>query len=70
MIGLGDVFERHQNINLVLEVCPLDLDRVIKDKGVPLSAADVKSLMLMACAGGEGDGGSAGEGVHRLGRRL
>jgi len=47
VIQLVDVFAHKKNLNLVFEFCGGDLEMVIKDKGTPLSAGEVKSYALM-----------------------
>ena len=47
VIKLVDVFAHKKNLNLVFEFCGGDLEMVIKDKGTPMSAGEVKSYAQM-----------------------
>lgn len=52
IIELIDVFsDEKQNLNLVLEVLPSDLEKVIKDKNIVIGAVDVKRWLLMILRG-------------------
>lgn len=42
-----DVFIHHQSIFLVFEFMQTDLEAVVLDKSIPLSAADIKCYMRM-----------------------
>jgi cyclin-dependent kinase 7 len=47
IVGLLDVFIHHQSIFLIFEFMQTDLEAVVLDKSIPLSAADIKSYMRM-----------------------
>eukprot|EP00054_Salpingoeca_dolichothecata_P018584 m.114326 g.114326 ORF g.114326 m.114326 type:complete len:382 (-) comp22926_c0_seq2:152-1297(-) len=51
IIKLQDVYIEDRNISLVLEFCQTDVERIIKDETLNISAADIKSIMLMAFQG-------------------
>lgn len=52
IIELIDVFsDSKQNLNLVLEVLPSDLEKVIKDKNTVIGGVDVKRWLLMILRG-------------------
>lgn len=51
VIQLVDVYSELTSLNLVLEVLPTDLERVLKDKARPISALDVKRWMLQTLRG-------------------
>ena len=51
IVDLIEVFPSKKNINLVLEFLDSDLEKVIKDKSVLFSAADIKSWMWMILKG-------------------
>ncbi|ODQ80645.1 hypothetical protein BABINDRAFT_12779 [Babjeviella inositovora NRRL Y-12698] len=51
IIELVDVFSTSDNLNLVLEFLPADLEMLIKDKAVIFTPADVKSWLLMTLRG-------------------
>lgn len=51
IIELVDVFSTPDNLNLVLEFLPADLEQLIKDKEVIFTPADVKSWLLMTLRG-------------------
>ena len=57
LVELVDVFARKQNISLVLEYCDSDLEKVIRDRAVVLTHADIKAYM-QARGGGGGRGGT------------
>ncbi|KAG0670573.1 TFIIH complex serine/threonine-protein kinase subunit kin28 [Maudiozyma exigua] len=51
VINLIDIFMAYDNLNLVLEFLPTDLEVVIKDKNILFTPADIKSWMLMTLRG-------------------
>lgn len=51
VIELVDVFESANNLNLVLEFLPSDLEVLIKDRTLLFSPGDVKSWLLMTLRG-------------------
>ncbi|KAI8819648.1 kinase-like domain-containing protein [Fimicolochytrium jonesii] len=51
VIELIDVYSHKMNLNLVLEYLDADLEMIIKNKAVTLSAGDIKSWMLMTLRG-------------------
>lgn len=51
VIKLIDVFSDEASLNLVLEVLPTDLEKVLRDKSTPISALDVKRWMLQTLRG-------------------
>lgn len=51
VIELIDVFESANNLNLVLEFLPSDLEMLIKDRSVLFGPGDVKSWLLMTLRG-------------------
>ncbi|CCK68222.1 TFIIH complex serine/threonine-protein kinase subunit KIN28 KNAG_0A05580 [Huiozyma naganishii CBS 8797] len=51
VIRLMDIFMAYNNLNLVLEFLPSDLEVVIKDKSVLFTQADIKSWLLMTLRG-------------------
>lgn len=51
VIELVDIFMASENLNLVLEFLPSDLEMVIKDKSILFTPADIKSWMLMTLRG-------------------
>jgi cyclin-dependent kinase 7 len=51
VIELVDVFESSNNLNLVLEFLPSDLEMLIKDRSVLFGPGDVKSWLLMTLRG-------------------
>lgn len=51
IIALRDVFEHHQNIHLVFDFMETDLELLIRNRQVVLSAADIKSFMQMTLKG-------------------
>lgn len=51
IISLVDIFMQYDNINLVLEFLPTDLENIIKDKSIIFTPADIKSWMLMTVRG-------------------
>lgn len=51
VIELIDIFLAYDNLNLVLEFLPSDLEKVIKDKSILFTPADIKSWMLMTLRG-------------------
>lgn len=52
VIELIDVFsDSRQNLNLVLEVLPGDLEKVLRDKNIMIGAVDVKRWLLMILRG-------------------
>ncbi|AWU76695.1 hypothetical protein CAS74_000636 [Pichia kudriavzevii] len=52
IIELVDVFsDEKQNLNLVLEVLPGDLEKVLRDKSIIISPVDVKRWLLMILRG-------------------
>lgn len=51
VIELVDVFLTTNNLNLVLEFLPCDLEVLIKDQSVVFKAADIKSWLLMTLRG-------------------
>lgn len=51
VIELIDVFSAHNNLNLVLEFLPCDLEVLIKDHSVTFSAGDIKLWLLMTLRG-------------------
>lgn len=51
IVGLLDVFALPGNINMVMELCPFDLSKVISTASIQLSDADVKSYMHMMLLG-------------------
>ncbi|EWG91686.1 Kin28p [Saccharomyces cerevisiae P301] len=51
VIELIDIFMSYDNLNLVLEFLPTDLEVVIKDKSILFTPADIKAWMLMTLRG-------------------
>ncbi|CAK9435834.1 uncharacterized protein LODBEIA_P04970 [Lodderomyces beijingensis] len=51
VIELVDVFSSANNLNLVLEFLPFDLEVLIKDKDIVFKSADIKSWILMTLRG-------------------
>ncbi|QEU61601.1 Kin28 [Kluyveromyces lactis] len=51
VIELVDVFMANDNLNLVLEFLPADLEIIIKDTSIMFSPADIKSWILMTLRG-------------------
>lgn len=51
VIELVDIFLASDNLNLVLEFLPSDLEVIIKDKSILFTPADIKSWMLMTLRG-------------------
>ncbi|KAI3404345.2 KIN28 [Candida oxycetoniae] len=51
IITLIDVFSSSNNLNLVLDFLPADLEVLIKDKSIVFKSADIKSWMLMTLRG-------------------
>lgn len=51
VVQLLDVVPRNKSLRLIFEYMPFDLERVIKDRHAPMSAADVKSYMRMILLG-------------------
>lgn len=52
IIELVDVFsDLQQNLNLVLEVLPSDLEKILRDKNIMISGIDVKRWLLMILRG-------------------
>lgn len=51
VIELVDVFSSANNLNLVLEFLPCDLEVLIKDKSIIFTPADIKSWLLMTLRG-------------------
>lgn len=51
VIGLLDIYMSAESVNLVLEYLPTDLERLIKDKEVLFTPADIKSWLLMTLRG-------------------
>ena len=51
VISLIDIFMAYDNLNLVLEYLPTDLEVVIKDQSILFTPADIKSWMLMTLRG-------------------
>lgn len=51
VIELIDIFLAYENLNLVLEFLPSDLEKVIKNKSILFTPADIKSWMLMTLRG-------------------
>ncbi|ODV78767.1 Pkinase-domain-containing protein [Suhomyces tanzawaensis NRRL Y-17324] len=51
VIELVDVFSATNNLNLVLEFLPCDLEVLIKDTSVVFKSADIKSWLLMTLRG-------------------
>lgn len=51
VIELIDIFMAYDNLNLVLEFLPTDLEVVIKDKSILFTPADIKAWMLMTLRG-------------------
>lgn len=51
VIELVDVFMAHENLNLVLEFLPADLEMIIKDTSIIFTQADIKSWLLMTLRG-------------------
>ncbi|CCD23365.1 TFIIH complex serine/threonine-protein kinase subunit KIN28 NDAI_0B03310 [Naumovozyma dairenensis CBS 421] len=51
VIELIDIFMAYDNLNLVLEFLPTDLEVIIKDKSILFTPADIKSWMLMTLRG-------------------
>jgi len=51
VIELVDVFSASDNLNLVLEFLPADLEMIIKDRDILFSPADMKSWLLMTLRG-------------------
>mmetsp|Transcript_23827 Transcript_23827/g.39393 ORF Transcript_23827/g.39393 Transcript_23827/m.39393 type:complete len:306 (+) Transcript_23827:64-981(+) len=45
VIEMSEVYCHNGNLNLVFEFCETDLERVIKDKSIPLDAARIKGYM-------------------------
>ena len=51
VIELVDIFMAYDNLNLVLEFLPSDLEVIIKDRSILFTPADIKSWMLMTLRG-------------------
>ncbi|SCU96948.1 LAFA_0G08966g1_1 [Lachancea sp. 'fantastica'] len=51
VIELIDVFMAQNNLNLVLEFLPADLEMIIKDTSILFTQADIKSWLLMTLRG-------------------
>ncbi len=51
IIELMDIYLSNDNLNLVLEFLPYDLEMLIKDKNILFQQADVKSWLLMILRG-------------------
>jgi cyclin-dependent kinase 7 len=51
VIRLFDVFSADSSIHMLLELCPTDLDHVIKDKSILMTEGHVKSYTQMMLAG-------------------
>lgn len=51
VIELIDVFSTKNNLNLVLEFLPCDLEVLIKDKSIVFKSSDIKSWLLMTLRG-------------------
>ncbi|RCK56401.1 Serine/threonine-protein kinase KIN28 [Candida viswanathii] len=51
VIELIDVFSATNNLNLVLEFLPCDLEVLIKDKSIVFKSSDIKSWLLMTLRG-------------------
>ena len=51
VINMIDIFMAYDNLNLVLEFLPTDLEVVIKDQNVLFTPADIKAWMLMTLRG-------------------
>lgn len=51
VISLLEVFPSKKNVNLVLEFLDSDLERIIKDRSLLFSTADIKSWMWMLLKG-------------------
>lgn len=51
IIELIDVFMANDNLNLVLEYLPADLEIIIRDSSIMFTQADIKSWMLMTLRG-------------------
>ncbi|KAK5960807.1 TFIIH complex serine/threonine-protein kinase subunit KIN28 PWA37_002245 [Arxiozyma heterogenica] len=51
VISLIDIFMAYDNLNLVLEYLPTDLEVVIKDQSILFTPADIKLWMLMTLRG-------------------
>ncbi|SCU90594.1 LAMI_0E02762g1_1 [Lachancea mirantina] len=51
VIELVDVFMAQNNLNLVLEFLPADLEMIIKDQSILFTPADIKSWLLMTLRG-------------------
>ncbi|KAG7664482.1 uncharacterized protein J8A68_001988 [[Candida] subhashii] len=51
VIELIDVFSTTNNLNLVLEFLPCDLEVLIKDKSIVFKSSDIKSWLLMTLRG-------------------
>ncbi|KAI5951489.1 KIN28 [Candida jiufengensis] len=51
VIELIDVFSTSNNLNLVLEFLPCDLEVLIKDKNIVFKSSDIKSWILMTLRG-------------------
>lgn len=51
VIELVDVFSSANNLNLVLEFLPWDLEVLIKDQSITFKPSDIKSWLLMTLRG-------------------
>ena len=51
VIELIDIFMAYDNLNLVLEFLPTDLEAIIKDQNILFTPADLKAWMLMTLRG-------------------
>ena len=51
IIQLIDTYPQKQNLHLVFEFMETDLETIIKDPNIVLSAADIKSYMQMTLKG-------------------
>ena len=51
VINMIDIFMAYDNLNLVLEFLPTDLEVVIKDQNILFTPADIKAWMLMTLRG-------------------
>ncbi len=51
VVDLIDVFTLDDSVNMVMEFCPFDLEKVIKNKSILLSERDIKAYMFMTLSG-------------------
>jgi cyclin-dependent kinase 7 len=53
VIKVRDIFNHDSNINIVMDLCTMDLEKVVRATKVPLRSSDVKQYMRMILLGVE-----------------